>query len=47
MLKSFLDESLEVVWLASVVGGLSLLGVGLAIVLALLVEHLPTLAAHV
>lgn len=34
MWKSVLDEAREVVWLASIVGGLSAAGVGLAIVLA-------------
>jgi hypothetical protein len=44
MSKSFLHESLEVVWLASLVGGLSVLGVGLAIALAL---WMPAVAAYV
>jgi hypothetical protein len=34
MWKSILDETREVMWLASVVGGLSILGVGVVIVLA-------------
>jgi hypothetical protein len=34
MWKSVLDEAREVVWLASLVGGLSVAGVGLAIALA-------------
>ena len=34
MWKSVLDEAREVVWLASIVGGLSAAGVGMAIVLA-------------
>jgi hypothetical protein len=34
MWKSVLYEAREVVWLASVVGGLSAVGVGIAIVLA-------------
>jgi hypothetical protein len=34
MWKSVIDEAREVVWLASIVGGLSAAGVGLAIVLA-------------
>ena len=34
MLKSVLDEAREVMWLASVIGGLSAMGVGLAVVLA-------------
>lgn len=34
MWKSVLDEAREVVWLASIVGGLSAVGVGVAIVLA-------------
>ena len=45
MLKSFLDESVEVVWMASLVGGLSALGVGLGIALALWIG--PTVAAFV
>jgi hypothetical protein len=34
MWKSVLDEAREVVWLASVLGGLSALGVGIAIAFA-------------
>ena len=34
MWKTVLDEAREVVWLASIVGGLSAVGVGIAIVLA-------------
>ena len=34
MWKSMLDEAREVVWLASVIGGLSAVGVGMAVVLA-------------
>jgi len=34
MWKSVLEEAREVVWLASVVGGLSAVGVGIAIALA-------------
>ena len=34
MWKSVLDEAREVVWLASVIGGLSAVGVGIAIALA-------------
>jgi hypothetical protein len=34
MWKSVLDEAREIVWLASVVGGLSAMGVGLAVMLA-------------
>jgi hypothetical protein len=34
MWKSVLDEARELVWLASLVGGLSVAGVGLAIALA-------------
>lgn len=34
MWKSVLDEAREVVWLASVVGGLSAVGVGIALALA-------------
>ena len=34
MWKSMLDEAREVVWLASIVGGLSAVGVGLAVVVA-------------
>jgi hypothetical protein len=35
MSKLFLDEARELLWLASLVGGLSVLGVGLAMTLAL------------
>ena len=45
MSKLFFDESLELVWLASLVGGLSVLGVGLATALALWIERLPAVAA--
>ena len=45
MSKTFIDESLEVVWLASLIGGLSVLGVGLAIALALWIG--PTVAAYI
>jgi hypothetical protein len=34
MSKLFLDEARELLWLASLVGGLSVLGVGLAMTLA-------------
>jgi hypothetical protein len=34
MWKSMLNEAREVVWLASVVGGLSAVGVGIAVVVA-------------
>jgi hypothetical protein len=34
MWKSVLDEAREVVWLASVIGGLSAVGVGIALALA-------------
>jgi hypothetical protein len=34
MWKSMLDEAREVVWLASVIGGLSVVSVGVAVVLA-------------
>jgi len=34
MWKTFFDELREIVWLASVIGGLSLVGVGLAVALA-------------
>ena len=34
MWKSMLAEAREVVWLASIVGGLSAIGVGLAVVVA-------------
>jgi len=45
MFKSLLLQSLQVVWLASLVGGLSALGVGLAIALALWIG--PSVAAYV
>ncbi len=34
MWKSVLDEAREVVWLATMIGGLSAVGVGVAVVLA-------------
>jgi hypothetical protein len=34
MWKSVLDEAREVVWVASMIGGLSAVGVGLAVALA-------------
>ena len=34
MWKSMLDEARQVVWFASIVGGLSAIGVGLAVVVA-------------
>ena len=43
MWKTVRNEVREVVWLASVVGGLSVLGVALAVALA---AALPSLAAH-
>ena len=45
MYSSIRDELREVVWLASVIGGLSMLGVGLAVALALWMERLPVVAA--
>jgi hypothetical protein len=44
MWNTIRDELREVVWLASVVGGLSLLGVAVAVTLA---AALPVLLAHV
>jgi len=44
MWKSMRDEVREVVWLVSIVGGLSLLGVGLAVAIA---AALPALAGHI
>lgn len=42
------QEMREVVWLASVVGGLSVLGVGLAVVVALAMDGWPArLLTHV
>jgi len=35
ILSTFRDELREIAWLASVIGGLSVLGVGLAVTLAL------------
>ena len=34
MWKSVLDEAREVVWLATMIGGLSAVGIGVAVVLA-------------
>jgi hypothetical protein len=44
------SELREVVWLASVVSGLSVLGVGMAVMLALALDHwasVPAIASHV
>ena len=35
ILSTFRDELREIAWLASIIGGLSVLGVGLAVTLAL------------
>ena len=43
-LNSLRDELREMIWLALIVGGLSLLGVGLAVALALTIERLPAVA---
>ena len=44
MLKSLVGELREVAWLASVVGGLSVLGVTLAVAAVVALEHLSTIA---
>ena len=44
MWKSMREEMREVVWLVSIVGGLSVIGVGLAVALA---AALPVLAGHI
>jgi orotate phosphoribosyltransferase len=46
MLQKVASELREIVWLASVVGGLSVAGVSLAIAVAAALEHWP-LGAHV
>lgn len=46
MLEKLSSEVREIVWLASVVGGLSVAGVSLAILVAAALERWP-LAAHV
>jgi hypothetical protein len=43
----WLSEFREVVWLASVVSGLSVLGVGMAVVLALALDHWASVAPAV
>jgi hypothetical protein len=40
----WMSEFREVVWLASVVSGLSVLGVGMAVVLAMVLDHWATVA---
>jgi hypothetical protein len=40
--KGLTDELREMIWLASLVGALSLLGVGLAVILAFAVDHWQT-----
>ena len=49
MNREWLLELREVVWLASVVGGLSLVGVGMAVALAMALDwaSLAGLAGHV
>jgi hypothetical protein len=42
--NEWLSEMREVVWLASVVGGLSALGVGMAVMLAVALDHWSSLA---
>jgi hypothetical protein len=46
MMQKLSQEVREIVWLASVVGGLSVIGVSVALALAVALEHWP-LAAHV
>jgi hypothetical protein len=46
MLEKLSTELREIVWLASVVGGLSVVGVSLAIAAAVALEHL-SIVAHV
>jgi hypothetical protein len=43
MLEKISSELREIVWLASVVGGLSILGVSLAVVAAIALERLSTI----
>jgi hypothetical protein len=50
MFTALQDELREVVWLASIVGGLSVVGVGVGVALALALggwQHLPIVAGHV
>jgi len=44
---AWVSEFREVVWLASVVGGLSVLGVGMAVGLALVLDHWGSVAPAV
>jgi hypothetical protein len=44
MLGKLIAELREVIWLAAVVGGLSVVGVSLAIAAAVALEHLSTVA---
>ena len=47
MWNSLRHELREVIWLASIVGGLSVLGVALAVALAVMVERLPAVMGQV
>jgi len=43
--KGLGEELREMIWLASLVGALSMLGVGLAVMMALALDHWPTWTA--
>ena len=43
--KGLTSELQELIWLASLVGALSVLGVGLAVIVALAVDHWPAWSA--
>jgi hypothetical protein len=43
--KGLSNELREMIWLASLVGALSVLGVGLAVIVALAVDNWPTWSA--
>jgi len=49
MLHRVWEEVREVVWLASIVGGLSVLGVAIVVIAVVLGEwhHLPVIGSHV
>ena len=40
MWNSLRDESREILWLVSIIGGLSIMGVGLAVVLVSTITHI-------
>jgi len=43
--KGLTSELREMIWLASLVGALSVLGVGVAVIVALALDHWPTWSA--